>query len=368
MPQLIQKIAIVLPDLHGGGVERIRLVLAGEFVRMGYCVEFVLMRACGSLLTEAQGSFTVVDLGCSRTRDLPFALARYLKRHRPDSLCVAMWPLTVIAPLMRLVGYRGHILVSEHNTLSIQYRNWGRVHRTVLRSSMAVSYRLATARVGVSAGVVEDLAILSGLSRHMFEVVHNPVSPRTTPSFLSIQQAEKLWNTPRGLRILTVGSMKDQKNHSLLLRVVARIGRSDLKLMFVGTGAKEQDLRSLADDLGLSAQVIFAGFHSDPTAFYQTADLFVLPSDYEGFGNVIVEALRCGLPVVSTDCPSGPREILDGGRYGQLVAVGDEQAMATAIQSSLNEKTASEVLRKRASEFSSEKAARAYLRLMGYKT
>ena len=134
--------------------------------------------------------------------------------------------------------------------------------------------------------------------------------------------------------------------------------------MFVGDGAGRAALESLAKDLGVSDRVTFAGFHADPTAFYKTADVFALSSDYEGFGNVIVEALACGTPVVSTDCPSGPAEILDGGRHGTLVPVDDEVALAQALGKSLSDSPDSDALRGRAAEFSPERAARLYLDLL----
>ena len=358
------KISILLPDLRGGGVERIRLVLAREFALEGHSVEFILMQARGELLAEAQAAFSVVDLNCHRARNLPRILARYLSQHRPDALLAAMWPLTVIAPLMKFAGYRGNIVVSEHNTLSVQYGRWGRLHRAALQASMAASYRLALARVGVSAGVCDDISALSGLPRQMFEVIHNPVPPRPMPDARSLERLDALWAAPRGARIVTVGSMKAQKNHSLLLRAFAKMGRSDARLMFVGTGTGEADLRALAAELRVDDRVVFAGFHPDPTPFYKTADLFVLSSDYEGFGNVIVEALACGTPVVSTDCPSGPAEILENGKYGRLVPVRDALALADAMQESLAVLHDPAILKQRASDFAPAIAAKRYLELL----
>ena len=135
--------------------------------------------------------------------------------------------------------------------------------------------------------------------------------------------------------------------------------------MLVGTGQGEAGLRAIAGDLGIAGRVIFAGFHPDPTPFYRTADLFVLSSDYEGFGNVIVEAMACGTPVVSTDCPSGPAEILEGGRHGRLVPVNDPAALAAAIQAALSEKPDRAALQRRAADFAPDIAARRYLDLLG---
>jgi glycosyltransferase involved in cell wall biosynthesis len=355
-------ISILLPDLRGGGAERVNLDLAHEFARAGHEVEFVLMQARGELLEEAKASFPVVDLATPRARSLPLALARYLRRRRPDALLAAMWPLTVIAPLaQRLSGHRCKVLVSEHNTLSVQYGEWGRLHRVALRASMALGYRLAAHRVGVSSGVVNDIAALSGLRADAFDVIHNPVPPRPDPPASALQEAESLWSGPAGARIVTVGSMKAQKNHPLLLRAFARLDRPDARLMFVGDGAGRDALLSLARDLGVADRVILAGFRPDPTPFYKTADLFVLSSDYEGFGNVIVEALACGTPVVSTDCPSGPGEILDGGRYGRLVPVGDAAALAGAMAAALGEMSDRDALIRRADDFAPQIAAGRYL-------
>ena len=330
------RISILLPDLRGGGAERIRIVLAHEFARAGHEVEFVLMRAEGELLEEARAVFSVIDLNAPRARQLPITLAKYLRAQRPDALLAAMWPLTVIAPIAaRLSGDRCSVLVSEHGILSAQYLDWGLAHSAALRISMAFGYRLADHRVGVSSGVIADIANLSAVPLHAFNVIYNPVPPRPDPAPESIVAANKLWAGAPSARIVTVGSLKAVKNHALLIRAFARVARPDARLMIVGGGARRGALEALARELGVNERVIFAGFHPDPTPFYRTADVFVLSSNYEGFGNVIVEALSCGIPVVSTDCPSGPAEILENGRFGRLVPVGDADALAQAINAAL---------------------------------
>ena len=358
-------ISILLPDLRGGGVERIRIVLAHEFARAGHEVEFVLMQARGELLEEARASFSVVDLATPRARSLPLALARYLRQRRPDALLAAMWPLTATAPLaLRLSGHRCKVLVSEHAILSAQYRDWGRFHRLFLRLSTSVGYRSVDYRIGVSAGVAADMAALSGIRKDSFEVVYNPVPPRAVPEEAALDIADRLWSGSRGARILTVGTMKAVKNHQLLLRAFARLDRPDARLMFVGDGPGRNGLMALAQDLCIANQVIFAGFRPDPTPFYKTADLFVLSSDYEGFGNVIVEALACGTPVVSTDCPSGPAEILVNGKYGRLVPVGDAEKLAKGIEEALQASHDTDALISRAAEVSPSIAAQSYLKVM----
>lgn len=360
-----RKISILLPDLRGGGVERIRLVLAREFVRRGHSVEFVLMQARGDLLAEAQRDFTVIDLAAPRARNVAPALARYLRQRRPDALIAAMWPLTVIAPFAaRMAGFRGKVLISEHSMLSQQYAPRGGLHRLALRASTFTGYRLATARVGVSHGTCADMKYLSRMAADRFTTIHNPVRPAVRPALDALSAAHALWATD-GARILTVGNLKPVKNHPLILRAFATMPHPEARLMLLGQGGNEAALRALASELGIADRVIFAGFRPDPSPFYATADLFVLSSDHEGFGNVIVEALSFGLPVVSTDCPSGPAEILEGGRFGRLVPVGDSAALARAMEDALDALVDREALIRRASDFAPEIAARKYLALLG---
>ena len=361
----MRSIAILLPDLRAGGAERAHLDLAQGFARAGHPVHFVLRKAQGALLEEARGRFEIVDLGCSRVRHLPPGLARHLRSHRPAALIAAMWPLTAIAPLVGAVTSRHtRVLVAEHGILSMQYSAWGQAHRAALRASTGLAYRMADARVGVSQGVADDMALLSGLRRSRFRVVANPVRLPDAPGAAALAQAEALWGVPPGARIVTVGRLKTVKNQGLLLRAFAHLVRPEARLMLVGNGDLENELRSLAAALGIAGRVIFAGYRADPTPFYRTADLFVLSSDREGFGNVIVEALANGTAVVSTDCPSGPAEILAGGAFGTLVPKGDAEALARAMEEVLSGPRDPGRLRARAGDFAPETAVRAYLDLL----
>lgn len=354
-----------MPDLRGGGVERIRLILATEFLKAGHQVEFALMQLSGDLLQEAQENFQITNLGCRKLRDLIFPLVRHIKNGRSTGILAAMWPLTVIAPVAaRLAGFKGKVVVSEHAMLSHQYKDSGWLHRVALHGSVGLSYRMASARVGVSNGVVADMSRLSAMERGRFDVIHNPVRCVSAPSNDALAPIDALWNTA-GPRLLTVGNLKAVKNHALQLQAFAGLKRPDARLMLLGQGQEEPMLRRLAAELGIANRVIFAGFHSDPSPFYATADLFVLSSNHEGFGNVIVEALSFGLPVVSTDCPSGPAEILENGRWGRLTPVGDAQALARAMDESLSTPVDRDALKRRAADFSPEIAARKYLDLLG---
>ncbi len=360
-----QSIAILLPDLRGGGAERVMVDLAREFARLGHRVEFVLVRAEGEFLHEAQRNLSVVALGVNKFRAVPWPLARYLRNREPDVLIANMWPLTAAAVVGRTLSRRRcQLLLVEHIALSHQYASWGALHHWMLATSMRLAYRHADGVAAVSDGAAADTALLARLPREQVATLYNPVPQRAMPSRDALQIAQSLWDCGARAKILSVGTLKGQKNHPLLLRAFSMLSRHDGKLMLLGCGDGEPTLRALATELGIADRVIFAGFHADPSPFYATADLFVLSSDYEGFGNVIVEALSFGVPVVSTDCPSGPAEILDHGRYGTLVPVGDAAALAQAMDEALSRPHDREALRRRARDFDPEKAAAAYLKLL----
>lgn len=361
----MMRLAFLLPDLRAGGAERVSLDLAKTLSGLGHGVELVLMRAEGELLAEAEAQFPVTELGVDRVRNVPLTLARYLRQRRPAAVLAAMWPLTVAAPLARAIsGRRCVVVVSEHNALSRQYRDRGLFHRLLLRLSLAAGHRLADARVGVSSGVAEDMSRLAWLDPGSANVIHNPIPTPIAPSADALTHANALWGVDRGARILSVGSFKPQKDHALMLRAFARLELRHARLMLVGAGAGETGLRSLARDLGIDNRVVFAGFRPEPSAFYLTADLFVLSSNHEGLANVLIEALACGLPVVSTDCPFGPAEILENGRWGRLAPVGDVEALASAMREALSAQHDREALKRRAADFAPAIAAEKYLDLL----
>jgi len=359
-------ISIVIPDLRGGGAERVMIDLAQCLKQWGHHIEFALMSASGDFLDEVRSEFSVVDLGTSRTRSLPFSLALYFRQRRPSHVIANMWGLTSAAVVARAISRkRFRLLLVEHSTLSKQYKSWGCLHSILMKVSIASTYRFADDVAAVSVGAASDTASLACLPIERVKVVHNPIPARRNPSQSSAVAAARLWNCEDGLRVLSVGSLKQQKNHSLLLRAFAKTRLSDARLILLGQGELEGQLRRLAVELGIADRVIFAGFHADPSAFYATANLLVLSSDYEGFGNVIVEALSFGLPVVSTDCQAGPAEILQNGRFGTLTPVGDVEALARAIDSALVTPVDHDAQKRRAADFAPDIAARKYLDLLG---
>jgi glycosyltransferase involved in cell wall biosynthesis len=359
------RIALMIPNLGGGGAERVCLDLAHEFNAKGYMVDIVLLSAEGGLLEEARASFNVVDLAGVRFRDAPALIAKYINTSKPNAVIVSMWPLTAMAVIGKFIAkHNPKLLLVEHTQVSMHYKGKGFLHKFLLTASIKFLYRFSDAVAAVSLGAAKDLSKLMSCNLNKVHVLHNPVSKRPFPTSQMVEQAERDWGGLASRRLLTVGSLKKEKNHFLLLEAISKTETDNLRLMIVGSGKLEKELKIKAKELCIEDKVIFKGFVKDPSAYYYTADIFLLSSDYEGFGNVIVEALSFGLPVISTDCPSGPSEILENGLHGHLVAVGDAESYAAKIDYVINNCQASKSVHARVSDFSVDIVASKYLDIL----
>ncbi len=358
----MSKIAVLIPDLRGGGAERVNLLLLNEFIKSGHDVDLLLLCKQGELLIEVPEQARIIDLRAGRIRKAFMPLARYLRARRPDALLVSMWPLTTLAILAAFFSrYRGCVVTVEHSALSLSPQNNG-ISGFVLRASMRWLNAYSDVVVGVSAGVIEDLKLL-GLPTCLCRVIHNPIAISDTSEIPESWKEHPWVNCADSHRLLSVGSLKQAKDYPTLLHSVKMLVDSgcDVSLLILGNGPLQAQLEELCLAIGIDKHVHFGGFALDPGPFYRAADLFVLSSKWEGFGNVIVEALAAGTPVVSTDCKSGPSEILKNGEYGRLVPVGCPSALAKAIEESLLEPYDPEVLKARAKDFSPEIIAKRYL-------
>lgn len=359
-------VAVLLPDARGGGTERVRLLLIEEFIRLGIKVDLVLCCARGELLDEVPTSCRIVDLGASRMRHFPLRLRRYVVRYRPRTLLVALWPLTGIVCLVnRTLWRRPRLVVTEHNDFRrmpslTALEKWG------LRYFGRWLYSLADAVGAVSHGVARSMSGATGFPLANINVVYNPIR-KIIPVAIDPDDSDiATWWHDGGRRIVAVGSLKPQKGFGVLLTAFARIAEPlDAKLLVLGEGQLRAPLAEKIAQLGLEDRVKMPGFRVNPFPFMQQADLLVLSSFWEGLPGVLIEALACGTPVVATDCPSGPAEILQDGAYGMLVPVGNEYALAEGIRRTLEAPPEESRLRQRAQAFTQDAAAGEYLALLG---
>lgn len=357
-----RRIALLLPDLRGGGAERASITLAGALRGLGCEIDFVLARAGGALMAEVPDGCRIVDLEVVRMRSIVPGLRRYLGCERPDGLIANMWPLTVLSCLaLRSCSSRPPLVVAEHTDLRMA-RAIGRRQRPFLRLAGRWLYRPASAVVAVSAGVRDSLHEAAGLPQEWTRVIHNPLRQPSASGFTAEDADLARWWSEGSPRLLTVGALAPAKAHDVLLRALAGLREHpDARLVILGEGPLRAETEELVSRLGLGERVRLPGFRPDPFPFMRAADLLVLSSAWEGFGLVLIEALACGTPVVSTDCPSGPAEALDHGRFGTLAPPNDPPALAQAIKTALRAPWDAKDLESRARQFAPEEVARQYL-------
>ena len=361
----MKKICLFLPSLRGGGAERVMLTLANGIAEKGYIVDLVLAKAEGPYLKDVSPKVNVIDLGASRMLLSLLPFAKYLKKEKPDSILSAMSHVNIIAFLAKsLSGSKARLVFSEHNNLSTS-SSVNKSHKTtLLKSLMSWAYKKADVIVAVSNGVADDLAEQINLSRPGIVTIYNPV---VTSHLLELKE-EPLnhpWIQNDIPFIIGVGRLTAQKNFALLIDAFNQLQKKhDINLVVLGEGELEEELKTQIERLGLEDKVLMPGFVDNPFPWMKHAKCFVMSSDFEGFGNVLAEAMACGTPVVSTDCPSGPFEILEGGKWGKLVPVRNESALADAIDESLSSDIDTKSLEKRAKQFNTENSLIQYLEIL----
>lgn len=288
-------------------------------------------------------------------------LSRYLKSQRPDAMLSAKTLGNLVAILARKRSRAAtRVVVSERSHVSESIARSRRPWKTtVLPRLMQELYPLADEIVSISRHVGDDLARVIGLQRNRITTIYNAL---LRPSGLDAPAADHPWFRDDMPVILGAGRLSKQKDFPTLIHAFALVRkRRPARLMIIGEGEDQALLEKLAASHGISDDVLLLGFQANPFAFMKAADLFVLSSTHEGFGNVLLEALASGCAIVSTDCPAGPSEILDDGRFGRLVPVGETDAMAEAIEATLDRPPLSQPLLARAEAFSMDRTAGQYL-------
>jgi len=364
------RVGLLIPNLDGGGAERVVLRIADGLVARGIAVDLVAGRFEGPYRSNVPGGVNVIDL---RTR-FPQALWKtagltsYLRQARPSALIASLDVVAGSVIARQLAGSPTVLVQWIHTNLSQQLPNTSNpVSLAVRRLAIRTLYAKADAIVAVSEGVADDVAALAGLPRSRVSVVHNPlITPRVYE--MAAQPLTHPWfQAADPPTIVAVGRLVKQKDYPTLLRAMARLReRVPARLVILGDSDPREphvrgELQALIGHLGLHGHVELLGFVENPFAYMARASALALSSIYEGLPSVIVEALAVGTPVVATDCPSGPREILEGGRFGELVAMGDHGALADALARTLANPPNREPLKQRGARFSIEAGTEGHL-------
>ena len=354
-------VAFLLPNLGMGGAERVTLDLARGFAERGARVDLVLMERSGEFLAQVPEGVRVVDLGATRLRGTIMPLRRFLVEQRADALVAAMWPLTTVAVLAAAgLKRKPRVIVSDHAPLLAQYAD-SSLATLMLKTSIRATYRFADRIVAVCDCLRDELAELAGLPRGRVTTIYNPI-----PQPGCSEPPESPWPARPLKRIVSAGRLKPVKSYPMLVEAFAPLAREGdgAVLAILGEGSDRGLIEATAARLGISDRVLLPGFTNHLGDWLREADLFVSASAYEGFGNVLVEAMHFGLTVVSTDCPYAPHEVLGEGRWGALVPTGDAAALTSAMRSALARPLNRQAQMARAGEFSVERAVEAYCRVL----
>ncbi|MCO5762899.1 MAG: glycosyltransferase [Chromatiaceae bacterium] len=357
------RLAVLASFSGSGGVERMLVNLISGFVAAGRRVDLLLIRDQGPHLASLPEEVERIPLGSQHSLLAIPALARYLRHRRPQALLAAKDRAGRAAVLARaLAGVNTRLVLRLGTNLSASLEGRSALRRFWRYWPIRQLYPRIDRIIAVSAGVAMDTAAIAGLPRETIMVIRNPV---ITPD-LTQRAAEPCphpWFHDAGPPVLVgAGRLQRQKDFPTLIRAFARVRQTrPCRLVIIGEGRERPALEALIGQLGLTGQVDLPGFQANPLPFLAHASLFVLSSAWEGSPNVLTEAMALGTPVVATDCPSGPAELLDGGRIAPLVPVGDPEALARMVLATLDQPTPAARLKDAVADYDQAYSARRYL-------
>jgi glycosyltransferase involved in cell wall biosynthesis len=328
LPDTARRIAILLPSLNGGGAERVALFLVEVLAEAGYTVDLVVAVNKGALVDHPVARRHLVDLGARNEMLSAPHIARYCRRAKPDLLIAFVHSAKIMAGLARKIAPSIPLAISVHAALDIPQgsRFWFR--RWLGHGPERWLYRDVLGCHVVSAALREQVLRHFAIAPDRVEVIYNPIRE---PGPAPLLPAEHRGWFDRPV-LMTAGRLVPQKNHATLIEAFARSGlKGRARLLLLGEGALESQLQAQVAALGLQDDVLFGGFQPDIRPYLRRSHGFFLSSTFEGFAIVLAEALREGVPVAAFDCPSGPREVLEDGRMGQLIVPADVEGLADAM-------------------------------------
>ena len=363
-----KKVAILLPFFGDGGMERAVINLASGMKLSDVAIDLVLLkRGYGTLDLEIPENVHKIELDSRNLIHALFCFRRYVRLAQPLSVLSLSTPANLVSIFSRITwggSYRTIVSTQVAIKTDASTSKW----KAKLRPFIYRTYNFADVVHAVSKGVADDL-LSFGVRREKIKVIYNPIiSPDLEKK--GNEPVPHLWFQEKRTWpiIIGVGRLVPQKDFLLLLRAFSIVRKKrDARLLILGEGEQRPLLENLARDLGIVSDFSLPGFSNNPYAYMKQSDLFVLSSAWEGFGNVLAEAMALGTPVVSTNCFHGPAEILENGRYGELVPVGDPIILADAILRALDAPRSSAELKAAAGRFLISKVAESYISMMNIK-
>lgn len=327
------KVALFIPNLEGGGAERVIVTLANQFYKKGYSVDLVLVRAVGPYLMDVDNGVNIISLDASKNSYSLFPFIKYLRRERPEAVLSTLLIVNIVAVLAKIIsGVNTKIVLREAiNASADQQFKKGKAER-YLGLLRKWALKKADVIISPSFGVKSDLILNLGIQESSIEVIYNPIDiERVVSESFKPDSLIELFDLGKPV-ILGMGRLNGQKNFDLLIRSFHLISnKCDAILLILGEGNERKPLEELIEKLDLNTRVFLPGFVSNPFVYLRLSSVFVLSSRYEGMPNALIQAAIFQKPIVSTDCPSGPSEILNNGEFGCLVDINDENAIGEGI-------------------------------------
>lgn len=364
----MRRIAFFLPNLSGGGAERVVVNLLKGISDRGILLDLILASAEGPYLHEVPKQVRVINLEVGRVIKAILPLARYIRENEPLVLISHLSHANVAAVLANQIAEaRTKLVLVEHNTWSASKVKLLRARFIPLLSRLL--YPKADYIVAVSEAASRDLEKNLSYETGKVKTIYNPVVSYEIFDKANAVLVHPWFQDSSPPVFLAVGRLTEQKDFFTLIKSFSRL-REKMRahLLILGEGELRDELENFAKTLGIAEDILLEGFVENPYAYMSKAAAVVLSSRWEGLPTVLIEAMACGCPVIATDCPSGPREILKSGRYGPLVPVGDDKAMSEAMLNVLQKPIAKDLLIQRSMHIASiEKATSEYLELIGYK-
>jgi len=363
----IPKIACFFATSGHSGVDRAMNHLIPAMVRRGYPVDLLHVQKHGPYIKNPPEGLNIVDLGSKHVYPSLPAVVRYLKRERPHVMLSDKDRVNRTAIFAKmLAGVDTRLVLRSGTTISVDLASRKRFDRWLQKNSMGKLYRYADQVIVPSQGAADDLAEYTGLNREMIAAVPSPIVPEANFTRQYPRPEHPWFAEGEPPVIISVGELSPRKDFATLLRAFAKVRvQTPCRLVILGKGGQKQALLALAQELGVATDFDLPGFQPNPYDFLAHASLFAFSSRWEGLPLALVEALAAGTPVVSTDCPSGPREVLQDGQYGNLIPVGDDDQMAQAIMETLRQPLPAETLKQAVRRFEIEASASAYLAALG---
>lgn len=365
----MKSISFFLLSLNFGGIEANTIRLANSFCKSGYKVDLVVGHSGGDYQKRVDNGINIVNLKKKSLIKMALPLLRYLRKNKPKVIITGGEGANILLGIMKKLMPSQKVIISIRTNLSTEYRESNNRKKKLLFPFFSkVLYKNVDKIVTVSKGVANDASEFLGYPLEKFNVIYNPIVDEGLLELMN-EEVEHEWLDNDNYKVLlSVGRLVKQKDLVTLIKgfKLAKQKDNSLKLIIIGEGPEKSKLVSMVKEYNLEKDIVFQGFVQNPYPFMKKADIFILSSQWEGFGNVLVEALATGVPIISTDCPSGPSEILDHGKYGKMIQVGDYNHLSEEIVAIINQNNHElQFLRKkRAEEFTVQIAKEKYIYLI----